>query len=232
MGNRIHPTAIIGEGVELGDSNVIGPYAVIVGPTQIGNKNWIAPHVVIGTPAEYRSGPHPAGWDGEIAGAGVKIGDSNIIREYVTVSQGTQHTTRIGSGCYLLARCHVGHDCVVDDSVTISDVVHLGGHTRIWSWSNIGMGTMIHQRCEVGPGAMVGMSSAIRKPAEPFMITVGNPARAVSLNRVGLSRLGCTEDVIDEYERSIKAKNGLPEGMPAEVAAQLTALSTMVSEKE
>ena len=30
--NEIHPTAIIGPGVELGDGNIVGPYAVIQGP--------------------------------------------------------------------------------------------------------------------------------------------------------------------------------------------------------
>jgi UDP-N-acetylglucosamine acyltransferase len=232
MGNRIHPTAIIGEGVELGDNNVIGPYAVIVGPTTVGSSNWIAPHVVIGTPAEYRTGPHRLAWDGELAGAGVRIGDSNIIREFITINQGTHEATVVGNGCYLLARTHIGHDCVIDNAVTLSDAVQLGGHTHVWSWANIGMGSIVHQRGQIGPGAMVGMASSLRKPAEPFMISVGHPARAVSLNRIGLSRLGCSDDVIDEYEGRIKAKAGLPAGMPAEVAAALTAWSETLSEKE
>jgi len=232
MANRIHPTAIIGDGVEVGDDNVIGPYAVIVGPTRIGNGNWIAPHVVIGTPAEYRTGPHPVAWDGELSGAGVSVGDSNIIREFVTINQGTHDTTRLGSGCYILARSHIGHDCVVDDAVTLSDAVQIGGHSRVWSWANIGMGAIVHQRCDVGPGAMVGMASAVRKPAEPFMITVGNPARAVGINRVGLARLGCSDELVDEYERSVKAKAGLPSGLPEAVGSQLAAWSSSISDKE
>ncbi|MFU8849838.1 UDP-N-acetylglucosamine acyltransferase [Micromonospora sp. SL1-18] len=233
MANRIHPTAVVGADVELGDDNIVGPYSVIVGPCRIGNGNWIGPHVVIGTPAEYRGGPHPVGWDGEIAGAGVVIGDNNTFREFVTVQQGTQETTRVGDDCYLLARSHVGHDCVLDDSVTLTGNVALGGHTHVWSWANIGLGTVVHQRGQIGPGAMVGMASAVRRPVEPFTITVGNPARASGVNRVGLSRRGCDDAVIDEFESYLKGRADLPAGLPAEVAEQLTAWVKIISaEKE
>ncbi|MGH3468883.1 MAG: UDP-N-acetylglucosamine acyltransferase, partial [Thermocrispum sp.] len=96
MANRIHPTAVIGDGVQLGDGNDIGPFAVVVGPVVIGSGNWIGPHCVIGTPASDRGAPHPAAWDGapsgdpEQDGFGVRIGDRNVIREYCSVHQGTQ----------------------------------------------------------------------------------------------------------------------------------------------
>jgi UDP-N-acetylglucosamine acyltransferase len=235
MANAIHPTAIIGADVQLGDDNTIGPYSVIVGPTRIGNGNWIGPHVVIGTPAEYRGGPHPTAWnpDGGHAGGGVVIGDNNVLREFVTVNQGIQETTRIGDDCYLLTSSHVGHDCVLRDGVTITDAVQLGGHTHVWSWANIGLGTVVHQRLQVGPGAMVGMGSAVRRTVEPFTITVGNPARATGVNRVGLSRRGCAEDVIDAFEQYLKGRAGLPADLPDDVAAELAAWTKlMASDKE
>jgi UDP-N-acetylglucosamine acyltransferase len=230
-GNRIHPTAVVGDGVELGTGNVIGPYSVIVGPVRLGDRNWIAPHVVIGTPAEYRTGPHPVGWDGESAGAGVVIGDDNIIREFVTVNQGTQESTRIGDGCYVLARSHIGHDCVVDDAVTLSDAVQLGGHTHVWSWANIGMATVVHQRCQIGPGAMVGMGSAVRRRVDPFTIAVGNPSRTSGVNRVGLARQGCAETAIDEFESYLKGQIPFPAGLPEQVADQVAAFAKIASEE-
>ncbi|TDC64629.1 UDP-N-acetylglucosamine acyltransferase [Micromonospora sp. KC207] len=233
MANRIHPTAVVGADVELGDDNVVGPYSVVVGPCRIGNGNWFAPHVVIGTPAEYRGRPHPAAWDGESDGAGVVIGDNNILREFVTVNQGTEETTRIGDDCYLLARSHVGHDCLVDDGVTLTDAVHLGGHTHVWSWANVGMGTVVHQRTQIGPGAMIGMGSAVRRTVEPFTIAVGNPARVTGVNRVGLSRRGCADDVIDQFESFLKGRAELPTGLPVEVVEQITAWTKVISaEKE
>lgn len=97
--NRIHPTAVLGDGVELGEHNVIGPYAVLVGPLRIGDHNWVGPHAVIGTPAEHRDGAHPIGWEGELGGTGVEIGHRNRIREFTSIHQGIQRSTRIGDEC-------------------------------------------------------------------------------------------------------------------------------------
>jgi UDP-N-acetylglucosamine acyltransferase len=36
MANRIHPTAVLGPGVELGSGNVVVPYALVLGPCRIG----------------------------------------------------------------------------------------------------------------------------------------------------------------------------------------------------
>jgi UDP-N-acetylglucosamine acyltransferase len=228
--NRIHPTAIIGAGVELGEDNVIGPYSVVCGPTRIGSGNWIAPHVSLGSPAEYRGGVHPAVWDGELDGAGVAIGDGNVVREFVTINQGTTQTTRVADDCYLLARCHVGHDCQVDNGVTLGDGVVLGGHTRVWAWANLGMAAVVHQRTQVGPGAMVGMASAVRKNADAFMITVGNPARAVGVNVVGLTRRGCDGPTIAAFEAFLRGNAGLPPGLPPDLVAVIGAWSDAAAE--
>lgn len=223
MTNRIHPTAIIGAQVELGDNNVIGPYSVIVGPARIGDHNWIGPHVSIGTPAEVRGGPHPVGWEGEADGSGVIIGDRNIIREFVTVNQGWAEQTVVGNDCYVLARSHIGHDCHLRDGVTLADAVQLGGHTHVWSWSNIGMGTVVHQRSLIGPGAMIGMGSAVRKDVPAFTITVGNPARVTGVNSVGLSRRGCSEEVIEAFGQHLAGKGEVPGNLPPELADELKA---------
>jgi UDP-N-acetylglucosamine acyltransferase len=197
MGNRIHPTAIVGADVELGDGNVIGPFTVLVGPCRIGDDNWIGPHVTIGTPAEHRDEPHPAGWDGEQAGAGVHLGSRNRIREYVAIHQGTRHATRIGDDCYLLAGSHAAHDAVLDDGVTLACAAQLAGHTHVWPHATLGMGALVHQHGHVGPGAMVGMGAAVRGEVPAFAVSVGVPARVTGMNVVGLRRLGCTEAAID-----------------------------------
>ena len=197
MANRIHRTAIIGDGVELGDDNIIGPYSIVLGPCRIGDGNWIGPHVTIGTPGEHRDGPHPVGWDGELDGQGVHIGDRNRIREYVAVHQGTQRETRIGNGCYFLARSHVAHDSIVGDEVTLTSSVQLGGHVEVWSQANLGLGAVVHQRGRIGPGAMIGMGAVVRREIGAFVIAVGVPARVSGINAVGLRRRGCAEATIE-----------------------------------
>ena len=223
MANRIHPTAVIGPGVELGDDNVVGPYAVLVGPLRVGDRNWIGPHATIGTPPEGPGVHQPVAWEGELDSTGVVIGDGNVIREYVSIPQGSDNReTRIGDTCFFMAGSHVGHDSHVGDGVTVTSSVQIAGHCTVWSWVNLGLGTLLHQRTEVGPGAMVGMGSVVRKTVDPFSVTAGNPARTVGMNVVGLSRRGCPDEAkVEEIRQHIAGRGPIPEGLPAEMAALL-----------
>ncbi|HEX7160535.1 MAG TPA: UDP-N-acetylglucosamine acyltransferase [Trebonia sp.] len=221
-GNRIDPTAVIGEGVRIGANNTIGPYAVIVGDTSIGDGNWIAPHAVIGTPAEWRDKPLPAGWDGDAGEGRVVVGDRNVIREFVTVSAGVEQATRIGDDCYLMARSHLGHDVVIEDGVTLATAAQLGGFSNVWSWAFLGLGCQVHQWGQIGPGAMVGMGAAVVHPVPPFRTVVGMPAKPIGINRVGLRRLGVSDEVIDEYAAAMAADADPPTELPDRVREMLS----------
>ncbi|MEW6471837.1 MAG: UDP-N-acetylglucosamine acyltransferase [Actinomycetota bacterium] len=219
--NRIHPTAVVSEGVELGEGNVIGPYAVVLGPCRIGSGNWIASHACIGGPPEYRGGPHPAAWDGKLDGAGIRIGDRSVIREFVTINQGLRRPTIVGDESYLMTKSHVGHDAVLGEAVTVACGVLIGGHCEVWTLANLGLGTVLHQFVRIGPGAMVGMGSVVRKEVGAFLVTLGNPARTVGVNRVGLSRQGCSDDQITAIEEHLRGGAGLPDDVPAPIRSVL-----------
>lgn len=230
MGNRIHPSAVIGAGVELGDDNVIGPFAVIVGPTVIGSGNWIGPHVTIGTPASHRAASHPAAWEDDptgnldVDGHGVTIGDGNRIREYFSAHQGTERSTDIGGNGYFLRSSHVAHDCVIGDDVTLGSNVVVGGHSEVWSLANLGLAVTVHQRSAIGPGAMVGMGAVVRGDIGPFSVSVGVPARVTGANFVGLSRSGVTDDVIEQLTTCITEQRPWDvHGVPGEVRALVRA---------
>lgn len=220
MGNRIHPSAVIGDGVELGEGNLVGPYAVIVGPVVIGSDNWIGPHCVIGTPASDRSAPHPGAWEDGVSGDpsrdgyGVRIGDGNRIREYFSVHQGTQRPTSIGGDCYFLRSSHIAHDCQIGDGVTLGSNVVVGGHSEVWSLANLGLGTVVHQHSRIGPGAMVGMGAAVTREIAPFTISRGVPAKVTGINAVGLTRRGVSEEAIAALAAGADPESvPLPEGL-------------------
>jgi UDP-N-acetylglucosamine acyltransferase len=200
--NRIHESAVIGPGVELGHGNVVGPHAVVIGPTLIGNGNWIGPHTTVGTPAEIRKRQHAAAWtDASDDRVGVIIGDDNVLREYVAVHQPAESAqTTVGNRCYLMAYSHVAHDCVVGDDVTLSSGVHPGGSCWFGTGANIGMGASIHQRLAVGAGAMVGMGAVVTRDMPPFALAYGVPAAVRGANQVALRRLGIDDDVIAALE--------------------------------
>jgi UDP-N-acetylglucosamine acyltransferase len=203
MGNgNVHPTAIVGEAVELGEGVRIGPYVVIEGPASIGAGTRIGPHAVIcpyvalgprnavHAHAVIGDLPQDVSFDG--AETWVQIGEANVFREGVTVHRSTkpERPTRIGSGCYLMAGSHVAHDCRVGDRVILTNGALLGGHVEVGDRAIIGGGAGVHQFVRVGELAMVAAYTAVRKDVLPFTMLGGEPPRHYRLNTVGLRRAG------------------------------------------
>jgi UDP-N-acetylglucosamine acyltransferase len=215
---RVHPTAVIGPDVQLGERVAVGPHAVLLGRCRIGDDCWLGPGVIIGTPPEVASLPHEAGWSGaeteddvDVADLpGVVIGTGTVLRELTMVHRGWQHQTRIGANCYLMNKVYIAHDGRIADGVTMASTATLGGHVRVGPRANLGMGATVHQRRVVGPGAMVGMGAVVSRDVPPFGTVFGNPARLQGVNSVGMARAGLTEDTID-LVRSAYERHQLPD---------------------
>ena len=202
MGNQVHPTAVVGPGVELGADNVVGPYAVVTGPCRIGSRNWIGAHAVIGAAPEIRGHAPGLPWADDNDDAGVEIGDDTTVREFATLHRGTLRPTRVGSRCFVMNKVHVGHDAVVGDDVTLAVSAILGGHVEVGDGANLGLAAVVHQRRVVGPGAMVGMGAVVTRDVPPYAKAYGAPSRVRGVNEVGMSRRGIgTGDIAAVAER-------------------------------
>ena len=61
------------------------------------------------------------------------IGNNSTIREYVTISRGTEDkmTTSIGENCLIMAYSHIAHDCIIDNNCVIVNGVQIAGHVKI-----------------------------------------------------------------------------------------------------
>ncbi len=201
---ELHPTvqvgayAVIGERVKVGAGTVIGHHAVIDGYTEIGARNQIFPGAAIGLE------PQDLKYDG--SPSLVKIGDDNLIREYVTINRatGAGEATVIGNRNLLMAYVHVGHNCAIEDRVIISNGTALAGHIRIESRATISGVLGIHQFVQVGRLAMIGGMSRINRDVPPYMLVEGNPARVRSLNKVGLQRAGLADAEGGKIIQSLK----------------------------
>jgi UDP-N-acetylglucosamine acyltransferase len=195
---RIHPRAFVGDGVTLGVDVTIGPNAVLLGPLTVGDRVWIGPGAVIGTPPEISTLEQNAAWDGELAHHGVIIGDDVVIRELVTISQGSHRPTTVGAGSWLLNTSYVAHDVEIGRSVTLSSGARVGGHAVIGDHVTLGLNATVHQRRRIGAGAMVGMGAGVTRDVVPFSKIYGSPPRRHGLNSYALRKLGVTDDVVDD----------------------------------
>jgi len=199
----IHSTAIVDPRAELAARVRIGPYSVIGPEVRIGPGAEIGAHVVlegrVTLGARCRIG-HGAIIGGEpqdlkfAAGlpVGVAIGEETSIREYVTVHRATHegHDTIIGARCLVMASSHVAHDCVIGDEVIIINYAGLTGHVVVEDRATVGGQVGIHPFVRIGTYAYVGGCSKVTQDVPPFLIADGLPARALSVNVIGMRRGG------------------------------------------
>jgi UDP-N-acetylglucosamine acyltransferase len=165
--------------------------------TTIGNKCEIFQFAVIGEI------PQDLKFQGEESH--LVIGDGNTIREFATLHRGTAGgggVTRIGHGNLFMAYTHVAHDCQVGSGVIMSNAATLAGHITVEDYAILGGLSAVHQYCQVGRHAFVGGCSAVHRDVPPYAMAVGNRARLVGLNLVGLKRHGFTDTTLQPLKRA------------------------------
>jgi UDP-N-acetylglucosamine acyltransferase len=122
----------------------------------------------------------------------VRIGDRNLIREYVTIhrSTGEGQATTIGNDNLVMAYVHVGHNCIIGSDTMIASYVGLSGHITVEDGVVMGGMVGVHQFVRIGRLAMLGGYSKVVQDVPPFMLSDGRPADILELNVRGLRRAG------------------------------------------
>ena len=195
-GVEVGPYSVIGAGVTVGRGTRVGPHVVIEGETRIGEENRIFQFASVG------ADPQDKKYRGEASR--LEIGDRNVIRECVTVHRGTVQdhgVTRIGDDNLLMAYVHVAHDCVVGSNCVLANNATLAGHVHIDDWAIMGGLSAVHQFGKVGAHAFIANNAAVTRDVPPYVMAVGQPADAHSINAEGLKRRGFTPGQI----RNIRA---------------------------
>jgi len=221
----IHPTAIIHKNAEIGENVDIGPYCivgervnikkgtklishvVIEGRTEIGENCTISPFASIGSP------PQDLTYKGE--DTAVLIGNTNIIKEYVTINRGTQSSggvTRIGDNNFLMAYVHIAHDCTVGNSVVMANCATLAGHVDVADFVIFGGLCAVHQFCKIGKYAFISGLTGVPKDIPPFIIAAGNRAKPYGLNIVGLERHNFSKEELSKLKKAYRVlfRSALP----------------------
>jgi UDP-N-acetylglucosamine acyltransferase len=213
---KIHRTAIVASNAKLADGVQIGPYCIIGKGVKIGKNTRLMSHVVI---EETEMGsdcivypfttigvpPQDVEYKGEKTK--VKIGDRNMIREYITIHRASvrgDKVTEVGSDNFLMAYVHIAHDCKIGDAVTIANAAMLAGHVSVEDYVVIGGLVAVHQFTRIGAYAMVGGFSGVGQDIPPYMTASGSRAKLYGLNAIGLKRRGFNESLIKDLKRAYK----------------------------
>lgn len=201
MAVHVEPTAVVDPRAELDDDVHVGPFCqigpqvrigrgtrligsvTILGRVTLGRGNRIFPGAVIG--AE----PQDISYRG--SDTQVIIGDGNVIREGVTINRATEKEeglTTVGSHCFIMAGCHIAHDCRIGDRVIMANATLLGGHVHVHDDATLSGGVAVHHFTTIGSFSFTGGLSRVLHDVPPYMLAEGNPSRPRCINLVALKR--------------------------------------------
>ena len=196
---KIGPFCYIGPKVQICDDVELISNVHVEGNTTIGKGTKIFPFASIGTQ------PQDLKYKGE--SNSLEIGESNIIREYVTINPGTEGgggKTIIGNNCLFMISSHIAHDCQIGNNVVIANNVPLGGHVTIEDSVVIGGNSAVQQFTRIGRLAMIGGMTGVLKDVIPFGLSFGNRNYLRGINIIGLKRKKYENKKIMELDAAFK----------------------------
>ena len=170
---KVGAYTVIGPNVQIGANTEIGPHTVINGHTTIGENNRIFQFASLGEipqDKKYRDEPTK-----------LIIGNGNTIREFTTFNLGTVTgigETRVGDDNWIMAYCHLAHDCVIGNHTIFANNASLAGHVTI------------------GDYAMTAFAAGVHKDVPPYFMAAGYRAEPAGINSEGMRRNGFTAEQI------------------------------------
>ncbi|QCD44145.1 acyl-ACP--UDP-N-acetylglucosamine O-acyltransferase [Campylobacter mucosalis] len=181
---NIEAYAFVSKDAVLGDNVTIKQGARVLGKTQVGDNSRIFSYAIVGDI------PQDISYKAQ-SDTGVIIGKNATIREFCTINSGTHKgdgLTRIGENAFIMAYCHIAHDCILGDNIILANNATLAGHVELGDYAVVGGLTPIHQFVKVGESCMIAGASALSQDVVPFCLAEGNRAYIRSLNLVGIRR--------------------------------------------
>ncbi|MEP6768654.1 MAG: acyl-ACP--UDP-N-acetylglucosamine O-acyltransferase [Acidobacteriota bacterium] len=198
-GVEVGPYAVVGDHVRLGNGTQVGAHANISGPAEFGEGNRIFPHAVLGLE------PQDLKYHGEPTR--LVVGSRNVFREFMTAHRGTvtgRGETVIGDEGYFMSYSHIAHDCRIGSRVVFANCAALAGHVDVGDHATLGAFAAAHQFIRIGNHAFVGAYAQLRQDVLPFCKTDGIDAKTYGINAIGLKRNGFEDDRIDALQKAYR----------------------------
>jgi UDP-N-acetylglucosamine acyltransferase len=222
MTAKIHPTALVEEGAQLGEGCIVHAHAIVGRHCILADQVEVHPFAVLGGP------PQDLSFDIRLD-SGIRVGARTVVREHVTINRATREHgfTEIGADCFIMTAAHVAHDCRLGQRVIMANAVLLGGHVQVGDHAFIGGGAVVHQHCRIGESAMIGGGSRFSEDVAPFCLGAERN-ELLGLNLVGLRRRGFTPEILRDIKLAYRRLFGAG-GNLRSAAASLLAQDTFAS---
>ncbi len=231
---KIHPSAVIDKDARLDEGVTIGPNCVIEGKVSIGADTILDANVVIGKNVKIGKRnhfyancviggrPQILDMDPRDPIGGLVIGDGNTFREQVTIHPSIykDRLTKVGNDNLLMIGVHIGHDCVLEDKIVMSNFVQISGHCKIETGVWFSAMVLLHQFVTIGKWCYAAGLAGINKDIVPFLTVSGHyPLRVRGVNKRGLKRAGLSEQqqqrIIEAYSKLYRQGGTLLENAKA-----------------
>ncbi len=191
----IHPSAVIGDNVKIGNNAHIGPFCFLDGDIEIGDNTIVESHVTlsnkvtIGANSIIHSGCR-IGYDpfsyGRSTGVesyrfpsqgGVSIGDFVNIFHNVNIARGVAADTVLADWVRVGNAAHIGNTVSIGSGTMICAQTDISARTTIGERCWIAQSAAIRQSIDVGDGATIGMGAVVVANVDKNTTVVGVPAR-------------------------------------------------------
>ena len=231
---QVHPSAVVHKDTRLAEGVIIGPNCVIESGVSIGADTVLDANVVVGRDVKIgRSNrffancviggrPQILGFGSDEKTGQIVIGDNNAFREQVTIhpSKYPDGATKIGDDNLLMIGVHIGHDCVLEDKIVMSNYSQLSGHCKIETGAWFSGMVLLHQFITMGKWCYVAGLAGINKDVPPFLIVSGHyPPRVRGVNKRGMERAGLSEQqqqkITEAYKKLYRQGGTLLENVEA-----------------
>lgn len=207
----IHPSAILGEHVEIGKETSVGPgvviekgvrigegcnveaRATIYSGTVLGDRVVVQAGAVLGaTGFGYARDPKTGEYILFPQQGHLIVEDDVEIGANTTIDRGALGETRIGRGTKIDNLVHIGHNCLIGRNVIIAAQTGISGSSVVEDGAILGGQVGIGEHATVGEGVILGGGAGVlsgKKMRGPGQVFWGRPARPLKEYLRDLARL-------------------------------------------
>jgi UDP-N-acetylglucosamine acyltransferase len=203
---QIHKSSTIGENVSIEAYTIIGPNVRIGANTRIGPHVLIECNTAVGENSIIHKGAAvgvvPQDLKFQDQETFLEIGNRAVLREYCTITRGSDDKTIIGNDFVLMCHGHVSQDCRIGNGVVLSNSVILMAHVTIADYVIVGGLTFINRYCRVGELAFIGGGFRAVKDVPPFIVAGDEPLQISGINEIALKKRDFSDAAIENISQA------------------------------